>query len=501
MKNKIRSFLTKNIWLKILSVIVGVGIWAVLSNAEDPTVTRNVTVPVTYINGEQLIEDENIVLLSGPDTVQITATVRQSNLSRLRSDLFTCTADLMDHGGGDLKNQRVHISVTQVGGNDVVIDWNYYRSDPNITVTMDEYIEKTFTIGVLTVNELSNGLLMNDNPEMEPSSVTISGPLTRFGNVASVKASLDLEELSTFGAGTFKIDVPLNMYDANDKLIANADGLLKLETETAQVTASLAREGTVQIKAEGVTGTPKDGYRFLSMSVKPNTIAVHGLNNNSSFDGIVIPASAIDISDISEDTLYEVDISKYLPDGVSIAEPSPIVQVAVSVEGRQAMQITIPKENVYVNNKQPQYHYSLEGNVTTLNIHGFKNELEAFNMGSLNPWISVGGLEAGRHSVKVTISQIPGYVYDNADALYITVVVTPVETAPPDTQDTQDTQTEPTQSQPPAPSDSSDEPTEPTQTSEDETEPTDSSENPTDPAQESDSEPTDSVADTESEEP
>ena len=490
MKSKLRSFFTKNIWLKILSVIIGVGIWAVLSNAEDPTVTRSVTIPVTYINGDQLIKNESIVLLTGPETVQITATVRQSNLSRLKSDLFSCTADLMDHGGGDLKNQRVHITVTQEGGNDIVIDWNYYRSDPNITVVMDDYIEKTFTIGLLTASELTDGLLLKGSPEIEPSSVTISGPLTRFGNVAGVKASIDFQELSDLGAGTFEIDAPLNMYDANDKIISNADGLLKLETEIAHITGTIAREGSVQIKAEGVTGTPKDGYRFLSMSVKPNTVAVHGLSNSSSFSGIVIPASAININGISEDTIYEVDISEYLPEGVRLAESSPIVQVSVSVESRQAMQITIPKENIYIENKQQQYTYSLEGSVTPLNIHGFRNELEVFDSGSLNPWISVGGLEEGTHRVRVVISQPSGYVYDNADTLYVTVVVTPVETQP------SDTPTQPTQ--PSVPPGSSDEPTEPTQSSDEPTEPQDSSDDPTDPEQETSNELPDPGSDTES---
>ena len=490
MKNSIRSFFTKNIWLKILSVIVGVGIWAVLSNAEDPTVTRSVTVPVTYINGDQLIEDEKIVLLSGPETVQITATVRQSNLSRLKSDLFTCTADLMDHGGGDLKNQRVHINVTQVGGGDVVIDWNYYRSDPNITVVMDDYIEKTFTIGVLTVSELSEGLLLKGNLELEPSSITISGPLTSFGNVAGVKASLDLQELSDLGAGAFTIDAPLKMYDANDKEISNADGLLKLETETAKIKGTVAREGTVQIKVEGVTGIPKDGYRFVSMSVKPNTVAVHGLNNASSFNGIVIPASAINISGISEDTIYEIDISEYLPDGLRLAESSPFVQVSVTVESRQAMQVTIPKENIYIENKQQQYTYSLEGSVTPLTVRGYKNELDAFNAGSLNPWISVSGLDAGTHTVKVVITPPSGYTYDNADALYITVVVTPVETAPADTPDTP---TQPTQS--PETPGSQDEPTEPTQPPEDPTDTQAPPEEETNPPPESDSEQTEPVVD------
>ena len=492
MKSKIGSFFTQNIGLKFLALFVGIAIWAVLSNAEDPTVTRTVTIPVTYTNGDQLINEEDLVLLSGPETVQITATVRQSKLSRLRPDLFTCSADLMDHGGGDLKNQRVHINVTQVGGNDIIIDWNYYRSDPNITVSMDHYIEKTFTIGILTTSELAEGLILKDTPAVEPSSVTISGPLSRFSNVSSVKATLELEELSALGAGVFALDAPLRMYDANDNAVPDTDGLMKFERDTVRITGMLAREGAVQIKVEGVTGTPKEGYRFLSMSVKPNSVAVHGLNNTSSFSGILIPASAVNISGISEDTIYEIDISRYLPEGVTVAEGSSVVQVAVSVEGRQGIQITIPKDYIVIENRQPQYNYSIQGSVTQLNVRGFKDELAAFDIASLNPWISVGALDAGTHQVKVNISQPSGYLYDNADALYVTVVVAPAETTPPDvpTQQTQQTDpsvptesVEPTQSISPPTPEGPEESTDPTQTSED---PAETPETPTDPTDQTD---------------
>lgn len=470
MKSKFGAFFTENIWMKILSVLVGVAIWAVLSNAQDPTVSKTINIPVTYINGDQLIREEQHVLLSGPDTVQITATARQSNLSRLRADLFTCTADLMDHGGGDLKSQRVHVSVTQVSGWDVVIDWNYYRSDPNITVVMDDYIEKTFPIGILTSSSLSEGLVLKDSIFSVPETVTISGPLTRFGNIAAVKASVDLEQLSDLGAGTFKLHAPLRLYDANDNVVTNSDGALKFETENVQITATIAREGTVQIKAAGVSGAPKDGCRFSSMSIRPNTISVHGMNDNTVFSEIVIPAADININGISEDTVYEVDITKYLPEGIVLDDGiSPTVQVTVSVEQQIAEQIPIPREYVSIENQNAQYIYALDGNVTALYVRGYREELASFNTVELNPWVSVNGLEAGRHTVKVNITQLPGFVYENAGALYVTVVITPAETTPPETQ--------------PVPTQPSDTPSESSDDTESEPSPESSSEDPTQPSQ------------------
>ncbi|MBQ6550544.1 MAG: hypothetical protein IJL78_03965 [Lachnospiraceae bacterium] len=441
MKSKLRSLFTENIGMKLLAIVIGVAIWAILYNAQDPTITRTISIPINYTNEDQLLAEEQHVLLSGPDTVQISCTVRQSNQGRLRSDLFTCTADLMDHGGGDLKSQRVHVSVQQVSGWDIVIDWTYYRGDPNITVAMDDYIEKTFDIGLLVSSQLTGGLILKGTPEISPESVTIAGPLSRFSNIASVKAILDLEQLRDLGAGTYKMNVPLKLYDANDNVVTNADGALKMDAEEVQITAVIVREGAIQVRCEGVTGTPAEGYRVFSVAVTPDAVSVHGVSNSSDFNEILIPAYEIDVTGISQETVYSVDISKFLPDGVTVGEGSSIVQVTVNVEQLQSLTVNIPLDSITIDNQQEGYTYTLEGTVTPLYIHGFSDALSEFSVNSLVPWVTAAGLEAGRHSVRVNITRPSGYLYDNADELYVILTVTapetqPSETQPPETQPT-----------------------------------------------------------------
>ena len=63
MKDKIKrffiGFFTKNIALKIISILIGLAIWAVLSNSQDPVITRNIYVPITYQNEDVLLARKN----------------------------------------------------------------------------------------------------------------------------------------------------------------------------------------------------------------------------------------------------------------------------------------------------------------------------------------------------------------------------------------------------------------------------------------------------------
>ena len=128
MKNRIKRLFTQNIGWKIVAVLAGILTWALLSNTQDPTVSKTLNIPIQYLNEDKLLANEKLVKISGPDTVTIITSFRQSQYRKVNESLFTCTADLVDHSGGDLSSQRVHVNVEQIGGSNIILDWNYLRN-------------------------------------------------------------------------------------------------------------------------------------------------------------------------------------------------------------------------------------------------------------------------------------------------------------------------------------------------------------------------------------
>lgn len=423
MKKIFKDFFTTNVSLKILSIFIGIAIWALLSNRYDPIDTKPLNIPITYTNEEKLMAQDGLVMLSGPETVQIIVSTRTSKRAKATPDLFTCTADLIDHYGGDFGSQRVHITVTQVGGTDTILDWAYNKNDPNITVSMDEYIAKDFQVELLPENDLTEGLFLENSTIFTPSVVTVSGPLSKFSYVAAVKGVVNLQELSESGGGNFTKEVKLELYDANGRVIQNTDGALKLSAETAILSATVTRIKTVNLVIEGVTGTPAEGYRYVSCTAEPSTVAVRGLKSVvADLSEIYIPANEIDIEGISENTVYTIDITQYLPEGVTLAETGTI-DVRVEVEHLETENFVLTSGDVRLVGNVPDYEYSVRDSVLNVRVRGFKEDLEQLTSGSFTLYVDVTGLTEGVHRLKVAIPEITGYTIDNADSLYVTVQI------------------------------------------------------------------------------
>lgn len=432
-KNRIEKIFTNNIFLKLIALVVGIVLWGLLSNANDPVITRNLSVPINYQYEDKLKEDESLVVVSAPENVSISVSYRQSDASRVSAGMFYCSADLVNHVGGDLSSQRVYITVTQLAGQNIIVDWSYQKNDPTITVSMDEYITKTFTVEFLPENSLTEGLILDNSVTFTPSEITISGPKSEFSNLAHVKAPVNMQDLSKDGGGTINLSVPVYLYDSNDNVIVNSR--LSMSHDEVTLSAVVQRITNVNVRLGGVTGEPAEGFRYLSSSIDPETLTVSGLKSSvADLTDISIPAEAIDITGITEDTDFEIDITPYLPEGVELTGTDPMVTVTVFVEAVETKVIQIPSSDIRTENERDGYLYLISGSTIQLRVSGFEEDLEVLNVSSLNPTVDVGSLEEGRYRVQVKINQLTGYVFDNADSIYTYVDVTKEPTSSEETQ-------------------------------------------------------------------
>ncbi|MBR3036185.1 MAG: hypothetical protein IKI54_02705 [Lachnospiraceae bacterium] len=424
MREKIKAFFTDNLGWKLVSLLAGLVIWAAITNTQDPVQSKIVNVPITYKNADQLLAEENLVFMSGPETMQINVQAKNSNLASVTAGLFRCEADLMDHSGGDITNQRVHVTVTEISGLDIVHDWSYARNNPNVTVVMDEQISRDFGIELHAEDSLTEGLILEGSVEFTPAYVTVTGPKTKFANVAAVKAPVNMKELSDEGGGKIAKPVVLQLYDANNKIISNSDHALTLEPAVSLLSATIDRLQNVYVIVSGTVGEPAEGYQYLSSSVSPSTISVQGLKSNvADFTELRIPADAIDITGISGKKDYQIDLSQYLPEGVKLSGNDGIVTVTIEVESVVSRIFRITAEDIRIYGDEGLYDYFLRDIDVEVEVTGFEEDLDLFQVSSLAPTIDVTDLTEGYHNVPVLVSSVPGYRIENKDSLRTSVNV------------------------------------------------------------------------------
>ena len=424
MKDKIKSFFTKNIPLKIISLILGLAVWAILANSQDPTITRVVNVPITYTNADLLEKNESRIMLSGPETIPISVSVRTSMQSRATASLFKCVADLTDHSGGDISNQRVHVNVSQVGGTNLILDWNYTRNDPNITVVMDEIVTRSFPVELLPTDSLTEGLVLGGSVTFNPASVTVRGPQSKFSSVTAVKAKVSLSEFTEGTGGTFTETVKLALYDGNDRVIE--DRLLSVSPSESVMTAIVSRVRMTTVKLAGTTGTVAKGYRYVNYTMTPEQISVYGLKSVvADLSEIVIPESAVDINGLTEDREFTLSIIDYLPDGVSLLEGTgDEIRIMVHVEPLVTEEVPIEVSDIIFTGENEDYVYEYEAEGLKLQVTGLEEDVKVFKISDVLPSVDVSGLEPGTHDVKVQVGTKTGYTFDNAEDLTIQVTIT-----------------------------------------------------------------------------
>ncbi len=429
MMEKIRNFFTTNLLAKILAVVIGVAVWVIIFNIQDPTTTVYVNVPIDYINEDILLSRAQRVFLSGPSTVSVTVTVHTSQSNEVDSSFFSCTADLTSTTGADLTRQSLRTEVTQVGGQGMVLDWSYTRGDPFVTVALDEYVSKSFTVSPKWESTEMEGMKLKDI-RFKPDTVTVSGPASKFTNVASVKVPLVLSEVArNLNGGYYEGKVPIKIYDATDTALSNITDFA-LSSEFVTMFAEIENLASAPLKLSGVpNGTPAEGYYYNGATIMPENVTLLSLREIS-VDAITVPLSdpAIDISGLTSSIDFTIDLAKYEPEGVNISEETAVVHIEISANSTMSFSFYSVKME---NTNAAIYNYALR-NRPYISVSGTAAAIAGLTAESFNARVNLSGMGAGTHNVPVNVT-LPEGVSIIASNLTAEILVNYVETAPPET--------------------------------------------------------------------
>ena len=204
-----------------------------------------------------------------------------------------------------------------------------------------------------------------------PNLLKVSGPKTVVSQIVSVKANVDISGMSA----EIKDSVVPVLLDEKGESIDTTQLTLNLSTVT--VNAQILSQKSVAIKAN-YSGTPAEGYEVISLSANPDQVQIKGdtavLNAISM---ITIPKDVIQVDDVDRKFEQQVDISKYLPEGVSLADSTQAtVIITVDVEQLERETFSVPVENIEIDNLPEGYHIEYNKHNVEFVIYGLKKDLD-----------------------------------------------------------------------------------------------------------------------------
>ncbi len=398
MLKKILKKLTNNLGFKLLAVLFAFAMWLVVYNIDDPSSSKNFTATVTIQNA-QSVSDMNkcYEVIDGTGTVSFRVTAKRSILEKLDYSDFTAIADM----------SLMNVSDDGAEGSvPIAISANNYTSSVKVSgltkylkVSLEDLQEKQFVITADTKGKVADGFTLGDVSVSNPNVIKVSGPASVVGQISKVVATIDVSGMS--------VDISDNVvpvfYDEDDKTVDTTK--LTLSSNTVTVSAKILSTKEVPIHFN-TSGTPADTYSVVEITSDPETVQIKGsssvLNPISSLE---IPEEVLNVDGANKDITTSIDISEYLPDGVSLTKNSQAtVSVTIRIEPYTTQNYNIPVSNISVNGLDDNYNLAFGQTTVNAPVSGMSSDLSSLNVNSIKGSIDVSSLGEGTHTVDVTLT-------------------------------------------------------------------------------------------------
>lgn len=412
MLQKIAKIITNNFGLKVLAVVVAVIFWLVIVNVEDPEKTQVFTIPVTIENEDYLTDmGKTYEVLNHSDTITFTVSAQRSVLERVTEDDFIAVADMRDIV--NMSEIPVVISAQKYANQLSIANRTQY-----VEIKAENIVSKDFDVQLILDGSMPSGYSMSSNT-LSPETVTVSGPESVVDSIKTAAVHVNAKDLT----GNRQVQETIKLYDSSENIVSQKH--LTLSSHSVLVSMDVLQQKTVPVKYE-TEGTPEDGYYLEKVSGNVSRIKIEGTPKTlKKVNEITVDGKALDISGLKKSTTVSVDLSDYLPDGVTLAEgESKQAKVVLTIEGRISKEFEIPASNIELQNIPEGYNAVLKDSSVKVTLEGYSEELDQINASDLKGKADLSG-QTQEGTVEVPLKLDGNYTV--SEEVKVTVELSAVE--------------------------------------------------------------------------
>lgn len=389
--------LLNNYGLKLLSIVCAIIFWCVIVNVNDPSDKVTISnIPVTLKNAEILSDGGYIYdVVGGTDRVTIDVKGPRSMIENLKASDFKAQATVTN-----VFADTVRIEVDCISGVVKDSDISISLRTQDVKLDIQNLVTKTIDVEALITGSPANGYYTDDSlVSISPTTIRISGPENIINQVTSAKVSYDVT-----GENSEKITmVKPKLYDSEGKTV----DISKVTFSKSQVEykIDILKKKEVNVNF-AVTGEVAEGFKYTNISSDVKTVTIAGKENDlAKIFSIDIPASLIDISEITANTSYTINVSQYVPNTVILVSDVDYASVEVAVEKLQKKTVSLLYDEISVKNMNSRYKVEyLDKGVNAVIVEGIQSDIDSFSASDLIATVDLTGLKEGEHSVLVNVT-------------------------------------------------------------------------------------------------
>lgn len=337
-----KKLLTNNLALKIISVLIGIIIWYVVVETNDPIQqSKPYEVAVQFTN-TSYIEDGKQTFLVEDDyqTVKVLIRDSKSRLSQIQSSDISVVADLTQIVKMDENTNPVYVPLS-VSCSKVSSSAEIILSRQTVPITLESVKQEPVTVvAAYKDSKPAKGYevgTMTPNPE----SVTISGPESIINKISYVLANVNVDGMTTDGVRSAEVTI----IDKNGETLTEPSGSsLRFGDQGGNLHVDVSvtlwkRKSDVKLVAN-YSGEPARGYQVTEITTTPSEITVAGSEEalaklEALGNTITIPGDLVSVEGASGDIKMAVDIPPFMPEDMKVITSSesagPLNSISVNV--------------------------------------------------------------------------------------------------------------------------------------------------------------------------
>lgn len=328
--------LMNNIGLKMLAFLAAFLLWLIVVNIDDPVTTQTYhNIPVNVVNEEVLAEtNQTYQIVDDTQMVSVTVSAHRSVINHIENEDIIAIADMKEL----TLNTQIPLMVVING-----YEGEYkeaYTSPRNLQVKLEEEQTKKFPIVPTTTGTVRDGYALGEIKAV-PEMVSIRGPISVIGKISRVEAEVSVSGLSSDTV----LPSQLVLYDDENNVIDQSLLTNNLGVDGIAVSVQLLNTKSIPLAFDTSLVTAAEGYSVSGVTYEPQELQVAGENKDlDALKEIEIPASALELSDLTARTEQVVDITEYLPETVSLVDAntnSVVVTASVEKDGTKTFEVSL----------------------------------------------------------------------------------------------------------------------------------------------------------------
>lgn len=371
--------------IKICCVIAAFVLWLYTSNDETVNKTYKMTnIPIEIVNEDVLIESGLILLPNQDFTTSLRITGTPAEVYSVTPKEFKIVADI---GAYALKKggNKIPINIVKKPNRNINIinDGAMW-----ITISVDDYVEKSFTIKPKINGESKNGFY-KEAPIITPATVVVSGAKEYMDSVEEVFAEIRMDNA-----------------DKNVNLLANTKAVDKTGREIPEVQLSpkfvdvvvpiqKTKQVGINIKTKGELNA---NYILKSINPKVDKVVITG--EPKALVGIdKLETEPIDLSILTSEKT-DVKLNLILPQGIKLVQAKQHIDTQIILDKVIQKNINL---SINMKNLEEGASAKLQKDSVSIVISGGKNILNSLTSSNIECFVNLQALDEGEYTIPVII--------------------------------------------------------------------------------------------------